>query len=149
MSRLNLRRQKIAFTRPIFLSLSFADPHTVRYPRKSRNDVTFCGDSQGSDIAGFAGQRYRGIHVRESRTRIAGVYVLHYRGRSRAWTIGRVSSDGTRSPEITMNPNSFGLLVTCLPKRAAPTPQYHASKDKLNHGPSCHPQSQRKPARPL
>ena len=52
-----------------------------------------------------------------------------------------VSSDGTRSPEITMNPNRFGLLVTCLPKRAAPTPQYHASKDKLNHGPSCHPQS--------
>lgn len=40
-----------------------------------------------------------------------------------------------------MNPNSFGLLVTCLPKRAAPSLQYHASKDKLNHGPSCHPQS--------
>ncbi|KYM98655.1 hypothetical protein ALC62_10623, partial [Cyphomyrmex costatus] len=67
----------------------------------------------------------------------------HYR------CIRRVSSDGTRSSEITMNPNSFGLLVTCLPKRAAPTPQYHASKDKLNHGPSCHPQSRRKPARPL
>ncbi|KAL2713616.1 hypothetical protein V1478_016173 [Vespula squamosa] len=40
-----------------------------------------------------------------------------------------------------MNPNSFGLLMTCLPKRAAPTLQYHASKDKLNHGPSCHPQN--------
>ncbi|KAI4495909.1 hypothetical protein M0802_008315 [Mischocyttarus mexicanus] len=40
-----------------------------------------------------------------------------------------------------MNPNSFGLLMTCLPNRAAPTLQYHASKDKLNHGPSCHPQN--------
>lgn len=25
---------------------------------------------------------------------------------------------GVAGPEITMNPNSFGLLVTCLPKRA-------------------------------
>lgn len=54
-----------------------------------------------------------------------------------------------RSAEVTMNPNSFGLLVTCLPKRAVPSLQYHASKYKLNHGPSCHPQSRCKPARPL
>ncbi|KYN33529.1 hypothetical protein ALC56_12241 [Trachymyrmex septentrionalis] len=115
---------------PFLLSSHPADSPTAgnRYPTERHYSTK------------FAGQRYREIHIRK-RTRITGVYVLHCRECSLAWTIGRVSSDGTRSPEITMNPNSFGLLVTCLPKRAAPTPQYHASKDKLNHGPSCHPQS--------
>ncbi|KYN14314.1 hypothetical protein ALC57_13481 [Trachymyrmex cornetzi] len=87
-----------------------------------------------------------GIIIRYTLNNAAGIA---RKQKFRTLHIWRVSSDGTRSPEITMNPNSFGLLVTCLPKRAAPTPQYHASKDKLNHGPSCHPQSRRKPARPL
>lgn len=41
-----------------------------------------------------------------------------------------------------MNPNSFGLLVTCLPKRVPSLArQYHASKDRPSHGPARHPQS--------
>lgn len=67
----------------------------------------------------------------------------------RARTIRRYECPTTIGRGITMNPNSFGLLVTCLPKRALPSLQYHASKYKLNRGPSCHPQNQRKPARPL
>ncbi|KYN45477.1 hypothetical protein ALC53_00035 [Atta colombica] len=112
------------YTNPFLLSSYPADSPTVenRYPRRILQ----------SEIRRIAISR-------DSHTET----YTHYR------CIRRVSSDGTRSPEITMNPNSFGLLVTCLPKRAAPTPQYHASKDKLNHGPSCHPQSRRKPARPL
>lgn len=93
--------------------------------------------------------------TREKGGRCAVIVYRYQRGRIyiyisvRATTI-RVSNYATTIGRgITMNPNSFGLLVTCLPKRALPSLQYHASKYKLNRGPSCHPQNRCKPARPL